>query len=270
MQKLSAILPTNSAELHTEPKWPPWKEQCFQEAQRLNAAQGSLRGYNCSICRNKGYIFQAKYIDNQEDWYVNAVPCQCSGYRNTKRREVNSGLGEQLKDIKTFVTAEKWQRGMKEKADKFPKQDKARCFFVGGQSGAGKTHICKALAKEMVSQVDSFVYARWPEECKKQTNFADEARFGRLEELKNVHLLYIDDFLKQFQGQNTRAEVALAYEIIEARYTNMRGITIISSELLLNQIFAVDTAIGRRISEMSGEFRIDISADENKIYKAVI
>ena len=48
-----------------------------------------------------------------------------------------------------------------------------------------------------------------------------------LEEIKNVEVLYIDDFLK------TKENLALIWEIIDYRYINPKLITIISTEKIL-------------------------------------
>lgn len=69
-----------------------------------------------------------------------------------------------------------------------------------------------------------------------------------LNKLYNVPVLYIDDFLK---GTISDADINIAGLIIDGRYRNPNGKTVISTELPINIIVEKDEALGGRIIEMS-------------------
>lgn len=72
-----------------------------------------------------------------------------------------------------------------------------------------------------------------------------------MEPLKKVKVLYIDDF---FKGSVTSGDINLAFELLNSRYISPDKITIISSELTIEQILKYDAAIGGRIAERAGEY----------------
>ena len=73
----------------------------------------------------------------------------------------------------------------------------------------------------------------------------------RLDRLKKVKVLYIDDFLK---GGCGGPDKRLAFEIINARYNNSKLRTIISTEASIEAIVGIDEALGSRIKERSRGF----------------
>ena len=77
---------------------------------------------------------------------------------------------------------------------------------------------------------------------------------------KNVLCLYIDDL---FKGGASEADIKLAFELIDHRYRN-KYITIISTELLPNELIAIDEAVAGRIFEKSKNHRIVIGRDSAK------
>jgi DNA replication protein DnaC len=84
----------------------------------------------------------------------------------------------------------------------------------------------------------------------------------RINKLKEVPVLYIDDFWKVRDGSLTNADVNLTFEIINARYNDITKRTIISTELMYSDIIRVDEAIGGRIFERSRGFSVK-APDEN-------
>ena len=89
----------------------------------------------------------------------------------------------------------------------------------------------------------------------------------RVEPLKKAGILYIDDLFKTQSGREpSAADIHLAFEIINYRYINSMP-TIISSELTLSQVTAIDEALGGRIRELSKGYIINIGKDSRKNYR---
>ena len=70
----------------------------------------------------------------------------------------------------------------------------------------------------------------------------------KMNKLKSVPVLYIDDFLK---GGFTEADLKLAFEVLNARYNDTKLRTIISSEMSIKKLISIDEALGGRIYERS-------------------
>jgi DNA replication protein DnaC len=89
-----------------------------------------------------------------------------------------------------------------------------------------------------------------------------------MQEYKNVKVLYIDDFYKtDSENKPTQADKNIAFELLNFRYNNPDSITIISSELQIRDLLAIDEAVGSRIYERSKDYQINIAPDINKNYR---
>lgn len=107
---------------------------------QYNAQPGTLTGYHCDICNDKGLL---AVTDGEREWMT---PCTCMKTRDALQRIRESGLEDLLRTctFSNFETEQPFQARMKQCATDFLSQRQA-WFFVGGQSGCGKTHICTAL-----------------------------------------------------------------------------------------------------------------------------
>ena len=101
------------------------------------------------------------------------------------------------------------------------------------------------------------------ESVKLKATVNDAVQYEKMmQELKTVEVLYIDDFFKigQMDGgmqKPTAADISLAFEILNYRYNHADKVTIISSESTLEEIFAIDAAVGGRIGERSMGYAIN-------------
>lgn len=221
-------------------------------------------GFFCPKCKNKRLIGIVDYVDGI--YYQSTIPCECQERLKAEKNIKASGL-KAVKELDTFKADEKWQEVIKLKAERFLQQTENRCYYVGGQTGAGKTHICSGIAWELAKKGKSLLYFSWADEASQLTTYSNESRFSRLEELAKVDLLYIDDFLKPHGDGYNRAEIGLAFDIIDRRYRDESKSTIISSELTIQKLVNVDQATAGRIVEMAGEFIANINADPKKNYR---
>ena len=246
----------------------------------MNATEGNRHledGYNCPICKNKGYIIKLVEAESGSIYQV-ATDCKCVEIRNNILRMKRSGLKDIIKDytFDKFETPEAWQKAIKKAAMDYAKNPDG-WFFLGGQSGAGKTHLCTAICREFLLAGKSVRYMLWRDDIVKIKGAVTEsAEYSKLiDEFKRVDVLYIDDLFKTGKADNsfqkpTSADINVAFEIINYRYNNPSLLTIISSELTEDELIDIDEATGGRIYERAKAFTIGKSRDRNyRIKKAV-
>lgn len=178
--------------------------------------------------------------------------CKCMKMRESVQLMKRSGLDGSIKKFEDFETYEKWQKIIKNKAMDFPKQTDARCFYIGGQSGAGKTHLCTAIAREYLVKCLPVRYIVWVQAVEQMKSYDNMFRFEQSDEWANVDVLYIDDFFKPAGGAFSGTDIRKTFEIIDRRYKQPDKITIISSELTLDEIGRIDQATAGRIFETAG------------------
>lgn len=251
------------------------KQMAQVRVDSLNDSAGNLNladGYECKICKNKGVIAElvSKQVGEATRYSMQVVVCRCKPIRDSIRRMKRSGLEALLKkySMGNFSTEEPWQLAIKTKAERYVKNPKG-IFYIGGQSGCGKTFICTAMARELLYRGLELRYEKWRSKSvylKGLINNPEEYNTA-LMELKTVDVLYIDDFLKVPIGcesnKPTPADLSLALEIIDFRY-DTRKPTILSSEWSTSDIISFDEALGGRIYEMAGEYVLNIKRDKTR------
>lgn len=270
MKRMSAVLGGTKSFDDLKPLSPEEKAQ--KDADMLNAERGSedvVDGYVCDKCLNRGYIYYANGM------YVTRRDCDCWKARLSIRRMRKSGLGNVINKytFQRYQAESDWQKHIKESAQAFLRDDAAKWFFIGGQSGGGKSHICTAICRSLLV-CHEVHYMMWEEESVElKTMVTDVENYqNRMIRLKNVDVLYIDDF---FSGKKERdgkismpsfADVRLAREILNHRYVNGKT-TIISSEWYSMEIADIDAALGGRIIEMCGKYCLNVGRAKEKNYR---
>ena len=271
MMPVHMILPQAITALGSNPD-EPFDLVAFvhQKVARYNRLAGDLNkddGYDCPICLNKG---QLQYVVDEngmpQTW---TRPCKCASTRATIRRMGRSGL----KDIIRDYTFEKpWQQTIKATAQEYAKNLQG-WFFIGGQSGSGKTHICTAICREALLRGQEVRYMLWRDEItriKSVANLADEYE-AAIGPYKGAEILYIDDLFKTGRSPDgheqrpTSADVNAAFEILNFRY-NSKLPTIISSECTISDLLEIDEAVAGRIVEVAVK-AISLKADRSRNYR---
>ena len=216
-------------------------------------AQYDLANVDCPKCGNTGQFW---WRDPKEWITIHCQDCVCMPKRKIKRTLKQSGL-EEIIDNYTFekYKADTAQTAkLLEMAKAFIKNE-SDWFFLSGKPGSGKTHLCTAITCALIDQGKTAYYMVWREEISKlkfaRIDTDREENEKKKETLKNVQVLYIDDF---FKGQISAPEVQLAFEIINYRYNHQKHRTIISTELPMDSILRIDEGLGRRIVERAGSF----------------
>ncbi len=228
-------------------------------------------GYDCKICKNKGTI--AKLAEDNGYYSMCFAACSCVETRNSIMRMKRSGLKDIIKDytFDKFLDTEPWQKAIKSAAMEYAKEPSG-WFFLGGQSGAGKTHLCTAICREFLLSGKKVRYMLWRDDVVKIKGCVTESdEYTKLiDQFKTVDVLYIDDLFKTGKTDNgyqkpTAADINVAFEIINYRYNNPSLLTIISSELSEDELIDIDEAIGGRIYERAKAFTI--GKDRNRNYR---
>lgn len=244
----------------------------------FNETEGKLNledGIDCPICKNKGLI---SIIVNG---YEKVKDCECMAKRNLYYRFIATGISkDQFKRyrLSNYLTNKEWQKSSLELAKTYLKEiinnKQAHWFYIGGISGSGKTHLCTGIIQYLINANYDVKYFVWNTEIsnlislkKSFSNEMQEEYRKKIKELKQCKVLYIDDFLQL--DSNLEDSMSIAYEIINARYTNDSLITIISSEVNQDKLYKMSRAVCGRIIEKAnkGQFIINIDGEENNYRK---
>lgn len=236
------------------------------KAMKWNNRPGELAGYDCDTCKNKGLIL---HINNGIEFYEE---CKCMQLRYSLQRIKNSGLRDLFTNCTfgNFEINSRWQENMLACAQEFLKDNSGEWFFVGGQVGSGKTHICTAIVGSFLQAGKAARYMLWRDDVVrlKAMVMDNEGYQKAIEEFKRTPVLYIDDFFKGEKGAKpTAADINIAFEILNYRYINSDLITIISSEKDMDDLIELDEAVGSRIYQKSKKYCMRIAAAPDKNYR---
>ncbi len=209
----------------------------------------NLANLDCPICGNKGYVTR-----KDENGILWSRECECMNTRRSIRRINDSGIQDMTQRYRfdNYETPTPTYEDIKRRAQEFVKSP-VECFVIMGRSGSGKTHICTAICNSLMADGWNLKYMMWrTESAKLKAMVNDREEYEKsLNRLRNIPILYIDDFWK---GTVTDADINLAFTILNDRYNMKNKKTIISTELSMEMILDKDEAIGGRIAERARGF----------------
>lgn len=229
-------------------------------------------GWDCPICKNKEMIYEVKQNPDGSPTHI-IRPCKCIDTKRTIRRMQRSGLEKIISDnlFPKYEAVEPWQKTVKDAAMQYAK-DPDGWFFIGGQSGCGKTHLCTAICREELLRGQQVVYMMWRDDAPRLKAAVNSEDYpAMVDQYKNAPFLYIDDLFKVGKNNDakvlpTSADINLAYEIINFRCVGKLP-TIISSEFLLRELIDIDEATTGRIAQMAKGNSFNINPDRSKNYR---
>lgn len=249
--------------------------KCTDPTQRecdiMNATPGTLTGYDCPDCLNRGIIFKVNgdYIVSHE--------CHCMKIRRSLDNIERSGIKELIGKctFDSFHAAEEWQKDLKAGAQQFLTDHIGKWFYAGGQVGCGKTHICTAICGELLKQGKAVRYMLWRDEAVKlKSAVNDLEEYQRLiTPWKTAPVLYVDDFFKTGDTEDgkkkkpTQGDINAAFEILNYRYINQDLVTIISSERSIDDLLECDEATGSRIYQRTKDYCFYFRPDRQKNWR---
>ena len=212
-----------------------------------NANQGNKTP--CPKCKGRGDFAVVRVEGDIE--YLQIRECECLNKYKQGQALKRAGLMSFADNtFDNFKIKYEWQKRIKDMAYN-------NCFYsdwwyIGGQSGSGKTKISTTIANQHIEQGKEVQYFIYPSEYSK----LEDKRF--FEALINKPILYIDDLFKG--GVFNRDKI---FSLINYRYATDKK-TLISSELTLDQVSTIDEAIAGRIRQKCGKFIINIPKDKGK------
>lgn len=218
--------------------------------------------YDCPICGNKGGTATYNKQTRQVWW----TACSCLENKKTLSNTSKSGLGELLNyRVNDFVATDEFQKDMKSKAVDYIRNATHEWFLALGQSGCGKTMLCSAICNQRLREGRVVKYIIWSEFMTViKAIKCDEDRTRHYHEYLKADILYIDDLLK---GNPTDYELKIAFQTINYRYNNKLP-TVISSELLIDDLRRLDDAIASRMYQYAQDrFTIQVGKDGDKNYR---
>ena len=219
----------------------------------------------CTLCGDIGYRFY------WYDGYEAAEECRCRKAKLSEAAIKKAGVRED-QTFENFFTYHPFQQEMMNKAQEYANGGylTGQWFYIGGQVGCGKTHICTAIVHSMLKKMVGCKYMMWKDESTKLKAIVnDHAEYGKaIEELVKAPVLYIDDLFKTQAGfKPSAADVSLAFQIINARYQDKKYVTIFSCELPIRTLIEIDEAVGSRIAERSKAYYLYIAKDIEKNWR---
>lgn len=258
MEAVKSLLPQASS---SEPTCDPVQRYCDV----LNARRVDGADYNCDLCGNKGYIFRPM------DGEAVAFPCKCKGPRDSIKRMKRSGLESTIRNctFASFQTAEPWQRHMADVARDYVREPQG-WFYIGGQVGCGKSHLCTAMVREFLLQGMEARYFPWRDGVARLKGQLNTEEYDQaMRDLKSVRVLYVDDLFKggSADGRPSQADINIAFELLNHRYLDRGLITILSSELTVEDLMRLDEAVGSRVYERSKGHYLAIDRDPAKNWR---
>ena len=221
----------------------------------------------CEKCGDTGLIPVVTYESDLDHFYIGYARCKCQNREAVKAHIQASGIIRELeyKNFKTFKTDTDFQKNLKDKAVGYLERirdNKKPWFYIGGQTGAGKTHICIAIANMFLQKNMALRCMRWVDELRKmKSGFGNREDFNKF---KECEVLYIDDL---FKSKPTEYDTGIAFELINYRDAN-NLITIISSEYTSEALRQIDDAVYSRIkAHTQSDYMITIKKDDAKNYR---
>lgn len=229
-----------------------------------NDGHGKLPYVDCPSCKNKGFI---AYRDHNN--YISTKNCKCMTQRKIIERIEKSGLKSSFQKYRfdNYLVKEKWQNTVLITSKNYIQNiSKKNWFVIDGAVGSGKSHICTAIVDSLINLGFDIEYipfiSKMPSIQTRISSFYQDTREEaetELERIKNVQLLYIDDFMK-----TKSVRIDLIFDIIDYRYRNDQLVTIISSELSFDDMKMIDMALASRIKERTEGYWIHIPHSEEK------
>lgn len=247
-----------------------------EEIKAFNNNVGTLGYLDCPICKNKGYVA----INEHEEMKLRK--CECMKQRNIYKQLEICGIPLMKQKECTFDNIwenEEWQKIIKYKAMNFCNTEdyKKNWFILYGFTGSGKTTVCTTMFLELIKKGCTGKYLLWNDEITNLTNLKNnyndllrEEYDEKINYLKKVDVLYIDDLLKLTPQHKTTEHLSILYEILNYRYSSEKT-TIITTELTKDQLEKMDMAICGRIYEKCKngfyELKSKNEPDRNQRYK---
>lgn len=226
--------------------------------------ESSSNACSFGLCDGSGWL------EIDKDGVLVMQQCKCLSRQKSLFMLRKSGILPLIKKCRfdTFTTPDAWQKEVKDSTIKYAKYPDEKWFYIGGQVGSGKTHLCTAIVASLIRRGYESKYMLWRDEVRILKDSIRENEYcDKMEFLKHVPVLYIDDFFYSSDGRPTAGDINIAFELLNMRYIN-KAITIISSEYSVMETIDISESVGSRIYEMTKNGScVTIAKDINKNFR---
>lgn len=202
--------------------------------------------------------------------------CVCAEKKRIERMLKSSEITDEFKklDFENFITKGKPEvvKDAYECALEYYQEfehvrhERRNSIALLGQPGAGKTHLLTAVSNHLINDIHVpvlyFPYVEGFNDLKDDFDKLEE----KLNRMKKVEVLFIDDLFKPLRGKPraTEWQIEQTYAVINYRYLNFLPI-LISSELIVDELVEIDEALGSRIYQMCQDFTVVIEGDRKQL-----
>lgn len=228
--------------------------------------------YECPHCRDTGRVTVTEERGGVE--YEVSARCKYCWEKREYTRLLNaSGMGEAFRD-KTFERFRVWNKEAamaRATAMRYAleftdvEHSDANSLALLGTVGAGKTMLGCCVLNDLLNRNIGVRYTKYGDMMQRlKQNVMDEEAYNRhLGNYTNARVLFIDDL---FKDTRTQADLNHLYRVIDGRYFTRRPM-IITSELTIDQLTDIDTAIGSRIAERCSSYAFTFLAGREGNYR---
>lgn len=214
----------------------------------ITVSKNDEKKYNCDRCLDTEVI----YVKETNT----AKICECVKTKQIFKDIEKQGMKQRLEKVDLYNTEPKNQDQKKaiEKCIKYFEDYKEHNLILTGQSGTGKTHFTLAVMKELLlRRLIRCKYVSYRDLIFKlnQSRFETQEFNKIMKDHREAEVLIIDDMFKASLKDNKKinnSELQFMFEIINYRYNNKLP-TIVSTELKLKEIHAIDEALASRLFE---------------------
>lgn len=233
--------------------------------------------YDCELCHDNGYI-----VSKDEEGRLMAKECTCMPVKRAKELISRSGLADFIEKQRfdNFYVKTPTQETIKMAAENYAnrmielkgnRNEQKPWLYIGGNPGAGKTHICTAVCAKLMNEGIPVRYMQWLTDARMLKVYVNSEDFdSKVSQYIDADVLYIDDLFKQKYAQNptfTEADIKIAFTILNNRYF-MNKPTIISSEWdLIDQLLPVDEGLFSRVYERCRGYLVMIDRRRENDYR---
>ncbi|WP_240486413.1 ATP-binding protein [Bacillus haynesii] len=144
--------------------------------------------------------------------------------------------------------------------------ERSNSIALLGQPGSGKTHLLIAIMNNLIkTKFVNCLYFPYVEGTGDLRKDFDQLE-TKLDAMRKVDVLFIDDLFKPAQGKPraTEWQIEQIQSVVNYRYLNHLPL-LVSSELTTDELLDIDEALGSRIHQMCREYTVIIKGDRMKL-----
>lgn len=182
----------------------------------------------CPRCGGSGWLVHDSE-DVRDPNFGKLIACEC--LRQKRAQTLDSRLPAALRDCTLSTFGVDWQRDAKKRQQLIRAKAQVAAYaqdptgwlylhgFGGEGCGTGKSHLAAAVAHELTARGWLVLFKRLPDLLQDATGDY-EARAERLQRLRTVDVLVVDDMGKEYTASQRAQEYrnSVMFDVLDARY----------------------------------------------------